>query len=84
MKKKMLAVFICLVMVAGLIPTVAFAAENEVDVWDGTSDTSWYNETDTEFHIKTAEQLAGLADSQILELILVHLQVIHLRIRLYI
>lgn len=47
MKKKMLAVFICLVMVAGLIPTVAFAAENEVDVWDGTSDTSWYNETDT-------------------------------------
>lgn len=62
MKKKMLAVFICLVMVAGLIPTVAFAAENEVDVWDGTSDTSWYNETDTEFHIKTAEQLAGLAE----------------------
>ena len=49
-------------MVAGLIPTVAFAAENEVDVWDGTSDTSWYNETDTEFHIKTAEQLAGLAE----------------------
>ena len=62
MKKKMLAVFICLVMVAGLIPTVAFAAENEVDVWDGTSDTSWYNETDTEFHIKTAEELAGLAE----------------------
>ena len=62
MKKKMLAVFICLVMVAGLIPTVAFAAGNEVDVWDGTSDTSWYNETDTEFHIKTAEQLAGLAE----------------------
>ena len=62
MKKKMLAVFICLVMVAGLIPTVAFAAENEVDVWDGTSDTSWYNQTDTEFHIKTAEQLAGLAE----------------------
>ena len=62
MKKKMLAVFICLVMVAGLIPTVAFAAENKVDVWDGTSDTSWYNETDTEFHIKTAEQLAGLAE----------------------
>ena len=28
MKKKMLAVFICLVMVAGLLPTVAFAAEN--------------------------------------------------------
>ena len=28
MKKKLLAFFICLVMVAGLLPTVAFAAEN--------------------------------------------------------
>ena len=28
MKKKLLAIFICLVMVAGLVPTVAFAAEN--------------------------------------------------------
>ena len=28
MKKKLLAIFICLVMVAGLLPTVAFAAEN--------------------------------------------------------
>ena len=28
MKKKLLALFICLVMVAGLLPTVAFAAEN--------------------------------------------------------
>ena len=31
------------------------------DEWDGTADTSWYNETDTEFVITTAEQLAGLA-----------------------
>ena len=28
MKKKLLAIFICLVMVAGLLPTIAFAAEN--------------------------------------------------------
>ena len=28
MKKKLLAIFICLVMVVGLLPTVAFAAEN--------------------------------------------------------
>ena len=28
MKKKLLAIFICLVMVAGLLPSVAFAAEN--------------------------------------------------------
>lgn len=31
-------------------------------VWDGTStDTSWYNENDTEFTIDTAAELAGLA-----------------------
>ena len=28
MKKKMLTIFICLVMIAGLLPSVAFAAEN--------------------------------------------------------
>lgn len=32
------------------------------DTWDGTADTSWYNGTDTEFTIYTAEQLAGLAE----------------------
>lgn len=32
------------------------------DVWDGTADTTWYNDTDTEFTITTAEQLAGLAE----------------------
>ena len=31
------------------------------DSWDGTKDPSWYNSTDTEFTIYTAEQLAGLA-----------------------
>ncbi|MBE5801328.1 MAG: hypothetical protein E7319_03475 [Clostridiales bacterium] len=30
--------------------------------WEGASDTSWYNETDTEFVLTTPEQLAGLAD----------------------
>ena len=35
--------------------------EPEIDTWDGTADTSWYNDTDTEFVITTAEQLAGLA-----------------------
>ena len=29
------------------------------DTWDGTADTSWYNDNDTEFVITTAEQLAG-------------------------
>ncbi len=31
-------------------------------VWDGTADTSWYNDTDTEFDLTSAEQLAGLAE----------------------
>ncbi len=35
---------------------------NKVDVWDGTADTSWYNDTDTEFTLSTAEALAGLAE----------------------
>ena len=32
------------------------------DEWDGTADTTWYNDTDTEFTITTAEQVAGLAE----------------------
>ena len=32
------------------------------DIWDGTADTSWYNDTDTEFILTSAEQLAGLAE----------------------
>ena len=32
------------------------------DAWDGKADTSWYNDTDTNFIIGTAEQLAGLAE----------------------
>ena len=35
---------------------------SSVDAWDGTVDTSWYNETDTEFTLTSAEQLAGLAE----------------------
>ena len=36
--------------------------ENEADTWDGTADTTWYNDTDTEFVIMTAEQLAGFSE----------------------
>lgn len=36
-------------------------AENATDAWDGTADTEWYNDADTEFTLTTAEQLAGLA-----------------------
>ena len=33
-----------------------------VDTWDGTADTSWYNDTDTEFVLDTAEELAGFVE----------------------
>lgn len=36
--------------------------KNLTDAWDGTVDTSWYNDTDMEFTLNTAEELAGLAE----------------------
>ena len=38
------------------------AKVEQADVWDGTADTSWYNDTDTEFTLATAEQFAGFAE----------------------
>ena len=32
------------------------------DIWDGSGDTSWYSESNSEFHIKRAAQLKGLFD----------------------
>ena len=37
------------------------SGNNTVDAWDGTADTSWYTADAIEYHITTAEQLAGLA-----------------------
>ena len=34
----------------------------EVLVWDGKSDTSWYNDTDTEFTLTNPQQVAGLSE----------------------
>ena len=41
---------------------VAFTGLQAQTIWDGSSDTSWYNETSTEFKISTARQLAGLME----------------------
>ncbi len=57
MKKRLAFVFV-LVLCASLLCVGALAAGNS---WADVADTTWYNETDTEFHISTAEQLAGLA-----------------------
>lgn len=47
--------------VANVAAWVIKATAPAVDTWDGTVDTSWYNDTDTEFVIMTAEQLAGFS-----------------------
>ena len=60
MKKKLISLLLALCLVMALVPMTAFAAET-MDTWDGTADTSWYNENKTEFHLQTAEQLAGMA-----------------------
>lgn len=48
---------LCAVLAAGMLTTVSFAAET---AWDGTADTTWYNDADAEFILTTEEQLAGL------------------------
>ncbi len=35
-------------------------AEDGIEIWDGSSDTSWYDEGEEELHISSAEELAGL------------------------
>lgn len=51
-----------------LLPSFTKSVENlqmtayaENSTWDGSIDTSWYDSQETEFHLSTAEELAGLA-----------------------
>ena len=77
MKKRIGSLLLILAMCFAMLPTAAFAAENtqeptepqepqetqDAKTWGDKADTSWYtgNETKSEYHITTAEQLAGLA-----------------------
>ena len=63
MKKKLLSLLLALCLVMALVPMTAFAEGTSVDNWDGSADTSWYTSAPdaSEYHISTAEQLAGLA-----------------------
>lgn len=58
--KRWLSVFLCALLCVGVTPAIV-SAEDTIDTWDGTADTSWYNSESTEFYLTTAEQLAGLA-----------------------
>lgn len=61
--QKLLSIFVAVLICFIYVPfTTTFAEETEkIDIWDGTVDTSWYNEYNTVFYISTAEELAGLA-----------------------
>ncbi len=63
MKKRFGSLLLILALCFTLLPTAAFAEGTSVDNWDGTADTSWYTSAPdaSEYHISTAEQLAGLA-----------------------
>lgn len=50
------------ILLSLIFALVAFTGLQAQTIWNGTADTSWYNETSTEFEISTAEQLAGLAE----------------------
>ncbi len=62
MKKRILGIALAICMMIFCVPMGVFA-ESVADVWDGTADTSWYTSAPdaSEYHISTAEQLAGLA-----------------------
>ncbi|MFQ9440825.1 MAG: hypothetical protein ACLR13_07230 [Acutalibacteraceae bacterium] len=60
-KKRIMAIVISAIMMFSIFSTTVFAEETSVDSWDGTADTSWYQDGISEFHLTTAEQLAGLA-----------------------
>ena len=64
MKKKVLSLLLTLCLVMTFVPMAAFAEGTSVDNWDGSADTSWYTSAPdaSEYHISTAEQLAGLAE----------------------
>ena len=64
MKRKLLSLALSFALCLTLLPGVALAADDEADTWDGTADINWYtgHEDDQEYHISTAEQLAGLAE----------------------
>lgn len=61
-KKIIVTTLLSLSLAITFIPIDVFAINN-VDKWDGTVDTSWYDnhENDSEYHITTAKQLAGIA-----------------------
>lgn len=68
--KKITSLALVLALCLSLLPVTVFAEEEpqepqetqDAKTWGDKADTSWYvHETEPEYHIKTAEQLAGIA-----------------------
>ena len=55
--RRTVSCLLILALVLGACPVVLAADE----VWDGTVDISWYDPAQSEFHLSTPAQLAGLA-----------------------
>lgn len=61
MKRKILILIVMVGMLFPAVTTNVFANNGDMDTWDGTADTTWYDDGETEFYLTTAEQLAGIA-----------------------
>ena len=61
--QKMVSVLLTGLICFTSISFVPVTADETTDVivWDGSADSVWYNDTDTEVYISTAEELAGLS-----------------------
>lgn len=61
--KKAVALMISVFIGSLIIPVNASSSNEDKDliVWDGTADTSWYDDEETEFHIYSPSELAGMA-----------------------
>lgn len=62
-RKKLLSILLTAALIFTMLPvTFSTAYADEPEIWDGTTDTSWYNPSESEFTLTTAAQLAGLAE----------------------
>ncbi len=52
---------ISLIITICIMTMLPLSSQAAADIWDGGTDILWHNSTDSEFTIRTAEQLAGLA-----------------------
>ena len=61
MKKRGLSLLLVILLLCSALPLPAVAVTGNRDAWDGSADIAWHQDDDTEFHLETAEQFAGLA-----------------------